>query len=198
MKIIEQTYLWARTNFARNKPDIIVVHHAQSPACTAENIHKWHLDRGWKGIAYHYFIRKDGSIFRGRQETWEGGHLEGRENKNTIGICLEGNYDMEKTVPEAQLNALIRLCGDIETRWNIKAYKKHADYQSAKKEKKLCPGVNFPWNKFIGEIDMIHYKRIIQSHVKLDAPQILWDIIDKHPYKYDLYRKLAEAMKGKV
>lgn len=195
MKIIEETYKWANTNFRKHKPDTIVIHHAAYPNCSAQDVHRWHLARGWKGIAYHYFIRKDGTIYRGRQEHHKGGHLLSGENNGTLGICLEGNYDKEKEVPEAQMNALFWLCNDIETRWKIKAYKRHADYKSAIAEGKSCPGIYFPWVQFLKEIDMIHYKAVIQEHIKLDAPDLLWGVFDKHPYKYDLYRKLAESYK---
>ena len=195
MKIIEKTYSWANTNFRKHKPDTIVIHHAAYPNCSAQDVHRWHLARGWKGIAYHYFIRKDGSIYRGRQEYHKGGHLLSGENTNTLGICLEGNYDKEKEVPEAQMNALFWLCNDIEMRWKIKAYKKHADYQSAKAEKKLCPGIYFPWARFMNDIDITHYKKTIQEHVKLDAPELLWELFDKHPYKRDLYKKIADSYK---
>jgi len=156
MKIIEEKYAWRSQNFKANKPDTIVIHHALSPHCTAQDVHKWHLARGWQGIAYHYFVRKDGSIYRGRQETWVGGHLLGAENNNTIGICLEGCYTdygklTEKTVPEAQLSALVELCRDIKTRWDIKAIKRHADFPSAT-GKKDCPGKYFPWDQFLQEL----------------------------------------------
>jgi len=162
VKIIEETYKWARTNFTTQKPNTIDIHHALSPNCTAQDVHRWHLDKGWKGIAYHYFIRKDGSVYRGRQENHVGGGLLGSENKNKIEICLEGCYTdyvdkngkvlTEKTVPEAQLTALIWLCNDIKTRWDIKSIKKHADYPSAKLEGKDCPGKYFPWNQFIAQM----------------------------------------------
>lgn len=193
MKIIEETYNWARTNFTEQTPDTVVIHHAESMNCTAQDIHRWHIARGWKGIAYHYFIRKDGRIYRGRQETWQGGHLLSSENRDAIGICLEGNYDVEKTVPETQMNALLWLCADIETRWKIKAYKRHSDYQSAINDKKLCPGVYFPWQRFIREIEIMHYKSVIQEHVRLDTPELLWVLFDQHPYRYDLYRKFADS-----
>ena len=195
MKIIEETYKWVRTNFTKQKPDTIVIHHAAHPNCSAQDVHRWHLARGWKGIAYHYFIRKDGSIYRGRQEYHKGGHLLSGENTNTLGICLEGNYDKEKEVPEAQTNALLWLCNDIEKRWKIKAYKRHADYNSAISEGKSCPGIYFPWAQFMNDIDITHYKKTIQEHVKLDAPELLWELFDKHPYKRDLYKKIADSYK---
>ena len=129
MTIIEEKYNWARTNFSPNNPDTIVIHQALAPSCTAQDIHRWHLERGWMGIAYHYFIRKDGTIYRGRQEYHRGGHLLGDENSNTLGICLEGCYTdygnlTEKTVPEAQIKALHELCDDICSRYKIVAIKR--------------------------------------------------------------------------
>ena len=29
-------------------------------------IRKWHLDKGWSDVGYHYFIRKDGTVEEGR------------------------------------------------------------------------------------------------------------------------------------
>jgi N-acetyl-anhydromuramyl-L-alanine amidase AmpD len=158
VNIIQETYAWDSGNFKSNAPDTIVIHHAAAVTCTAQQIHLWHLERGWQGFAYHYFIRKNGEIHTGRKENQRGGHLLDNENINTLGICLEGNYDFEKIVPDAQLNALVELCHDIETRWKIKAYKKHADYPSAQKEKKDCPGRYFPWDEFmkkIGDVTVI-------------------------------------------
>lgn len=173
MKIIEENYKWARTNWTIQKPNTIDIHHALSPNCTAQDVHRWHLDRGWKGIAYHYFIRKDGSIYRGRQENHEGGGLLGNENKNKIEICLEGCYTdyavngkvlTEKTVPQAQLDALIWLVNDIKKRWTIEAVKRHADYPSAKKGGKDCPGKYFPWSRFIESLGDRNLFNDIQGH----------------------------------
>lgn len=204
MKIIEETYKWAKTNFKEQTPDTIVIHHALSPKCTAQDIHSWHLDRGWKGIAYHYFIRKDGPIYRGRKENHKGGHLLGSENNNTIGICLEGCYTdyknlTEKTVPEAQLNALIWLCNDIKTRWAIKAKKKHADYPSAKQEGKDCPGKYFPWERFMNRLSnpVAEYKVIIQKYCNFSNPEGVWKVIETHPYPEALLMQWANSYKRK-
>jgi len=182
VKLIEEKYTWANTRVTRNKPDTIVVHHAEASTCTAQDIHRWHLSRGWKGIAYHYLIRKDGSIYRGRKEEWEGGHLLGRENKNTIGICLEGNYDAEKNVPAVQVRALVELCRDIRTRWNIKDVRRHADYPSTTK---TCPGKYFPWAEVVIEF----HKDVIQDRCKFSDPDGVWAVMDKHPYAEALYQK---------
>ena len=70
----------------------IVIHCSDTPTGRddrAEDIHRWHLEKGWWGIGYHYVICVDGAIERGRPEMWEGSHVKGH-NKNTIGICLIG------------------------------------------------------------------------------------------------------------
>ena len=46
----------------------LVLHHAEAEKATVEDIHRWHLDNGWIGIGYHYYVRKDGSVWRGRPE----------------------------------------------------------------------------------------------------------------------------------
>jgi N-acetylmuramoyl-L-alanine amidase len=202
MKIIEEQYKWARTNFTIQEPDAIVIHHALSPNCAAQDIHKWHLANDWKGIAYHYFIRKDGTIYRGRQERQVGGGLYGSENNGKIQICLEGCYTdyknlTEKTVPEAQLTALIWLCNDIKTRWDIKVIKKHADYPSAKSEGKDCPGKYFPWERFMNQLSnpVAEYKVIIQKHCNFSNPEGVWKVIETHPYSEALLMQWANSYK---
>lgn len=202
-RIIEVKYAWKPgTSFKKQVPDTIVIHHALHPNCSAQDIHKWHLNNGWKGIAYHYFIRKDGSIYRGRQEDHKGGHLLGDENNGTIGICLEGCYTdyknmTEKTVPEAQLNALVWLINDIKTRWDIKAIKMHADYPSARREGKDCPGKYFPWEKLMVMLSDPNsvFKYIIQSRCKFSNPEGVWKYVDMHPYAAAWYQQWADSYK---
>lgn len=59
---------------------------------SAFDIHKWHKERGFNGIGYHFVIRLDGTIEVGRQLSQRGAHTTGH-NKNTIGICYIGGLD---------------------------------------------------------------------------------------------------------
>ncbi len=207
MKIIEETYKWKPgVKFSPNVPDTIVIHHAGSKSCTAQEIHRWHLDRGWIGFAYHYFIRKDGTIHHGRQENQRGGHLLGAENINTVGICLEGCYTdyiakgqvlTEKIVPESQLKALIELCMDIKSRWAIKAIKKHSDYSSAQQAKKDCPGRYFPWEQFTLMVHnpFLAYQKIIQEKCHFSNPDGVWKVLNTHPFAEALYKQWVESYK---
>ena len=90
-----------------NKPNKLVLHHAEASKCTVQDIHSWHLANGWAGIGYHYFVRKDGSIYKGRPDNAVGSHCQG-SNTGSLGICFEGNY-MKETMPTAQYNAGIKL-----------------------------------------------------------------------------------------
>lgn len=70
----------------------IVIHCSDSPnfrADTAEDIHRWHRERGWDGIGYHHVICVDGDVQNGRPHYWQGAHAD-PYNKDSIGICLIG------------------------------------------------------------------------------------------------------------
>lgn len=79
----------------RDDTDMIVIHHTGSGHdmdASAEQIHGWHINQGWAGIGYHFIIRKDGMIERGRPEGAIGSHAYG-ENSHTIGIHLSGDFN---------------------------------------------------------------------------------------------------------
>ena len=88
----------------RNSTDEIILHHAEASRASVEEVNRWHLERGWTGIGYHFYIRKDGKVYRGRPEWAVGAHAQGH-NSRAIGICVEGSY-MTEIMPQAQLDAL--------------------------------------------------------------------------------------------
>lgn len=114
--------------------NMIVIHCSDSPDdrhVTAADIHRWHLDRGWSGIGYHYVIERDGNLQRGRPEYWQGAHAS-PYNKNSLGVCLIGRSQFEP-VQFAVLKALI---SDIRARYPRAAIIAHNELNS----KKSCPG----------------------------------------------------------
>ena len=56
------------------------------------DIDRWHKERGWKGVGYHYVIKLDGTIQEGRPLDQIGAHCTGH-NKKSIGICYIGGLD---------------------------------------------------------------------------------------------------------
>ena len=81
-----------------------VIHHSVSPDWSVARINKIHVEeRGFDEIGYHYLIRADGTVEKGRLMTKQGAHAKGRNHY--VGICLTG-YDK---FTAQQVAALIRL-----------------------------------------------------------------------------------------
>ena len=137
VNIIETKLLFNGGFVNRTSTKQIILHHAEASNCTVEDINRWHLNNGWTGIGYHYFVRKDGTIYRGRPENAIGAHAVGA-NTNSIGICAEGRYNVE-TMPEAQKNAIKELIADIKLRYGNLAVKGHKEVSNTS-----CPGKNYP------------------------------------------------------
>jgi N-acetylmuramoyl-L-alanine amidase len=75
----------------------IIVHCSATPEgrnVSAATIDKWHKERGWSGIGYHYVVKLDGSIEYGRMVDKVGAHCKGH-NKSSIGICYIGGCDSD-------------------------------------------------------------------------------------------------------
>lgn len=85
-----------------NKIDAIVIHCSATRAgqdVRAADIDKWHKERGFSEIGYHYVIDLDGTVEYGRRLPKDGAHcntagLSGVSyNKHSIGICYVGGLD---------------------------------------------------------------------------------------------------------
>ncbi|GAE86677.1 N-acetylmuramoyl-L-alanine amidase [Bacteroides reticulotermitis JCM 10512] len=79
-----------------------------------------HRRRGFKGIGYHYYIRKDGTVHLTRPIERIGAHARGW-NSNSIGICYEGGLDCggrpaDTRTPE-QRTSLRLLVGQLLTQF---------------------------------------------------------------------------------
>ena len=134
IKIID--YNWESTFDSGNKPKYLVYHHTASSEATPKDINKNHVEKGWDGIGYHFYIRKDGTIYRGRPEETIGAHVYQR-NRDTLGICLEGNFENEKP-SDSQIESLVKLSSDMIMKYNIEDLMGHKDLYNT-----LCPGKGF-------------------------------------------------------
>lgn len=119
----------------RDNTDIIVIHHSARTIWSPEDINDFHKSKGWDGIGYNFYIRKDGTIYNGRGEEIVGAQLKGY-NDISIGICLEGNFEIEEP-EEGQIEALNNLIYYLICKYDIKKIKGHKDYAET-----LCPGKN--------------------------------------------------------
>jgi len=131
----------------------IIIHHIASVKATPEQIHQWHITNGWSGAGYNEYITKDGNvhIFRGDNI---GAHCaDSKNNYNPIsyGIACEGNYDIEKTMPQIQINSLLS-----RIRFNQLKYKNATIVPHKKLTATTCPGKYFPWEDVIANFKHIH------------------------------------------
>lgn len=81
--------------------NLLVIHCAATPAnmdVGVSEIDRWHRERGFDRIGYHFVIRRNGVIEKGRDISEVGAHVQGF-NKNSIGICMVGGVNSQK-VPE--------------------------------------------------------------------------------------------------
>lgn len=147
MNIIETNLEFKAMSYDNSK-NRIILHHADSSECSAADIHRWHLNKGWAGIGYHFLVRKNGTIERGRPEKAVGAHTSGY-NTGSIGICFEGDY-MYEVMPSKQLEAGKQLIGWLKGRYPITSVKVHKDFNSTE-----CPGTKFPVKELTGSISVI-------------------------------------------
>ena len=142
MEIFQPEYDWAYLPGERKETKYIVIHHAAGKG-SAEAIHAYHRDsRGWAGIAYHYYVRLDGQICRGREENWIGGHTSGY-NSISLGVCFEGDFTVE-TMSKEQLMAGRELVALLRERYPEAEIVPHKALNST-----ACPGDNFPFEALV-------------------------------------------------
>ena len=160
MQIIEKTYNWNGTLTKRQKTNYIVLHHAAASKCSADDIHRIHLNNGWAGIGYHFYVRKDGSIYRGRPIDTVGAQTYGY-NSQSIGICFEGNFEQE-TMTDAQLKAGREIVAYARNYYPNAKIVRHRDLNST-----ACPGKNFPYASLVNEniVEEIPMKEEIYNYI---------------------------------
>lgn len=141
MNIIETDLKFSSLS-KRSATNRIILHNADAKKCSAADIHRWHKERGWSGMGYHFLVRKDGTIERGRPEDTVGAHAQGY-NSDSIGVCFEGAFMTEK-MGQTQVNAGRELISYLKNKYGISKVQKHKDVNPTN-----CPGANFPFDTIV-------------------------------------------------
>ncbi|XOQ27081.1 MAG: N-acetylmuramoyl-L-alanine amidase [Selenomonas sp.] len=138
---VKETYLSFRSLTNREQTDVIILHHIGNTNAdvSAATVHQWHLANGWAGIGYHYLIRKDGTIERGRPRDTVGAHCYG-ENWHSVGVNIVGNFETNEPTA-AQIDAAERLVAVLCRLYGLRpsgaTIKGHRDFNAT-----ACPGEN--------------------------------------------------------
>lgn len=136
---------WAKLGVAQSRYiDEIIVHcsaTAEGKDFTVADIKKWHLQRGFSDIGYHWVVYRDGTIVSGRPESTSGAHCTGH-NSISIGVCYIGGCASDGKTPkdtrtDAQKDSLIKLLRELKKR-----YPKTKIYPHYKFANKACPSFN--------------------------------------------------------
>lgn len=93
-------------------------HPEKSGMSHVELLHDFHTHSSWKFrlFPYHYFIDRDGAIYKIHDEMTVTPHAPNRGNWRSIGIALNFDGRTETLNAEAEA-ALLWLCRDILKRW---------------------------------------------------------------------------------
>lgn len=117
----------------RKKTTLLVVHVTATPPSAdigAKEVRAMHLARGFSDIGYHWVIRRDGRVEKGRDERAIGAHVAGW-NSTSIGVSMVGGVDArgkpEDNATPAQYQALERLLREMLKRYPAATICGHRD-----------------------------------------------------------------------
>lgn len=151
--------------------DLLVIHCTELPTLAmAREFGERIVHPSGTGNSGHFYIDRDGSIWRWVPEDRVAHHVRDR-NQRSIGIELvnAGRYPdwfdsrqqrMVEPYPDAQIDALLELMADLRRRApNLRALAGHEDLDTAtvaasddpvrRVRRKLDPGPLFPWTRVI-------------------------------------------------
>lgn len=132
--------------------DTIVIHISDSFYGDVATIQRWHKDRGWADIGYHFVVTNcfptryrwdakrpdleaDGKVHAGRSLEFTGAHVKGH-NSHTIGVCMIGKRG---GFTSKQIQSAIGLCKLMMDRYpSITEIKGHYEFTDAKS----CPDLD--------------------------------------------------------
>ena len=122
----------------------IIVHCSATPEgkdFTVADITRWHKQRKFVTIGYHYVIYRNGEVHNGRPEAQIGAHCTGH-NVNSIGVCYIGGVATDGKTPKdtrtsAQKDSLVRLITELRQQFPNASVHGHREFAN-----KACPCFN--------------------------------------------------------
>ena len=122
----------------------LIIHCSATPEgreVTVEELRRWHLQRGFSDIGYHYIVHLDGRVEAGRPLGRTGAHCRGH-NTGSIGICYVGGVAPDGRTPKdtrtgAQRTALRALVTLLRFHFPKATLHGHNEFAA-----KACPSFN--------------------------------------------------------
>lgn len=140
------------------KINLIIIHCSATRASQdigAAEIDVMHKERGFASIGYHFVIRRDGTVERGRPISAVGAHAQG-QNAHSIGVCMVGGVEQVKGKLVARDNftpeqwvELERLIRELHSQYPQARIAGHREFAN-----KECPSFSVKdWVKRVGILD---------------------------------------------
>lgn len=122
----------------------VIVHCAATPegkAFTVDDVRRWHRQKGWTDVGYHYVIGLRGELWLGRDVDIQGAHCAaGGHNRKSIGVCYIGGVARDGKTPKdtrtpEQKATLLKLLMDLRKLYPGMRIYGHHDFERGK----ACP-----------------------------------------------------------
>lgn len=105
----------------------------------AKAIDRMHRLQGWSKIGYHFVIKRDGTVEKGRELNEVGAHVL-NYNTKSVGICLAGGVNdklkAENNFTDDQFHALAVLLQEMQAKFPKAVIQGHRDFPNVAKD---CP-----------------------------------------------------------
>jgi N-acetyl-anhydromuramyl-L-alanine amidase AmpD len=158
MNLIPTNLHFQGTLVERSKTNYIVVHHLEGNS-DVYSTHVQHLTQDGldkKGIAYHFYVAKNGDVYIARPEWSIGSHARSA-NKDSIGVVFQGNFIHEQ-MESLQYDSGIALLKWLKSKYGNIPVIGHREMMTSSTD---CPGKLFPLEQM---------KR--QSEVTVETPNL--------------------------
>ena len=144
----------------RQSTTLIILHCAatrEGQNYKASDIKRWHLERQFEDIGYHYVIDLDGTVEKGRDERMVGAHTTGKNNIS-VGICYVGGCDKNNKPKDTrtllQKESMFKLVDQMMWKYGLTINDVHCHNEFANK---ACP--SFDIEQFRNEFkEWLHSK----------------------------------------
>ena len=165
MHIIDTNFNYSGTLTKRSSTNYIILHHRAGDG-DVNSIHSQHLGQGYAGIGYHFYVRKDGSVYRGRPINTIGAHCL-NYNRVSVGVCFEGNFEQEMPTKE-QIKSGIDIVNYLLNIYPHAKVVRHKDLSET-----LCPGKNFDINEILNNVEVGNVEELITVN------DIVWELSNR-------------------
>lgn len=138
-------------SFDERRPNIVILHHTSNDS--ARDALRTLTDPA-RAVSAHYVIDRDGTLYQlvdERHRAWHAGvsRWGAIADVNSVSIGIELDNNGFEPFPQAQIDALIKLLGELKARYSIPRANLlgHADVAPGRK---VDPSSHFPWRQLAG------------------------------------------------